>query len=300
MREMNIRSIDLNLLVALRALLEEKHVTRAAEKIGLSQPAMSRALSRLRKLLNDPLLVKGAGGFILTARAIELAIPLQAVFNEINHIISPPSTEPSKMQGEISIATRDNEMVTILPEVVKRVSLEAPGMALRVTPLVGDDLSLLDRQEVDFVMCGTESNIGSLYRQLLYKEDFVCLVSAKNPVVKKGLTLENFVALKHCVVSITGFGPGFVDTVLAKQGLKRDVSVRVPLFLATAPIIAESDLIVTLPRRLGILLAQNKNIVMLEPPLAMPSFSIYLYWHARNQNNPLHKWLRKLIAATIK
>lgn len=295
MRETNIRSIDLNLLVALQALLEEKHVTRAAERVGLSQPAMSRALARLRKLLNDPLLVKGASGFILTPRAIELAIPLHAVFNEITQIISPPSTEPLKMQSEIIIATRDYEMAVILPEVINQVSLEAPGITFRVTPLVGDDLTLLERQEADFIISGTESKIGTLYRQLLYKEDFVCLVSSKNPVAKKGLTIKTFAALKHCVVSITGFGPGFVDTILANQGLTREVSIRVPHFLATAPIIAKSNLIVTLPRRVGVVLAQEKNLVMLEPPISIPKFAIYLYWHARNNNNPIHKWLRKLI-----
>lgn len=300
MRETNMRSIDLNLLVALQALLEEKHVTRAAQRIGLSQPAMSRALARLRKLLNDPLLVKGSNGLILTARAIELAIPLQNIFAQVSHVISPPSTDPLKMQGEIIFATRDNEMAVILPEVVNQVSLQAPGITFKVTSLLGEDLSLLERQEADFIISGTESKIGTLYRQLLFKENFVCLVSSKNPVVKKGLTVENFIALKHCVVSITGFGPGYVDTILAEQGLMRNITIRIPNFLATAPIIAKSNLIVTLPRKIGVLLAQEKNLVLLEPPVSIPSFSIYLYWHARNQNNPIHKWLRKLITKIAK
>ena len=154
MRETNIRSIDLNLLIALKALLEEKHVTRAAERISLSQPAMSRALGRLRKILNDPLLVKGAGGFTLTTRASELFQPLQAIFSEINQIISPPTTNPAEMKGDIIIATRDNEMVTILPQVVKQIAMQAPGLTLRIISLQGDNLSLLDRQEADLSLVG--------------------------------------------------------------------------------------------------------------------------------------------------
>lgn len=293
---MNIKSLDLNLLVTLKALLEEKHISRAATRIGLSQPAMSRALARLRHAFNDPLLVKSTGGLDLSARATDLYQPLLNVLADINQLITPPSSHPSTMQGEIVIATRDNEMVSILPQVINCISKDAPGLTLRIVPLIGDDLSPLEHNKVDFIMTGTDSKSATLCRSTLYKEDFVCLVAENNPVVQN-FTLEKFVKMKHCMVTITGFGPGFVDTILAQKGLKRKITITVPHFLAASYIVASTDLVVTLPRKVGLLLSQQKNITLLEPPIKITSFSIYLYWHIRNKNNPTHTWLRKIIRA---
>ncbi len=295
MREVNIGSVDLNLLIALKALLDERHVTRAAEKAGLSQPAMSRALGRLRLLFKDPLLVRGAGGMVLTARAMDLQDPLQNILSEIGHIISTPTLEPSEMQGELIIATRDFEMASVLPQVIRKITAEAPGLSLRIVPLVGDDLTPLEQHQVDFVIAGTDSSSASLSRKVLFKDNFVCLVSADNPIVKQKFTLEKFLAMRHCMVTITDFRPGVVDTYLAQQGKKRVAAVRVPHFLAASYLIEDSDFIVTLPRRLGLLLSQHKKLAVLDLPFLVPGFSIYLYWHNRNQNNPVHMWMRKMI-----
>ena len=295
MRKTNIESLDLNLLVALKALLEEKHVSRAAERIGLSQPAMSRALGRLRKVLKDPLLVKGATGFTLTPRAIDLFSPLQIIFSEINQIVLPTAIEPSLMQGEIIIASRDHELTTILPKAINYISEHAPGLSFRFIQPKGDDLSLLERQEADFITCGAENSSGTLHRHVLYQEEFICLVSSKNPLSKKELTLKKFLEMKHCLVSTTGYGPGMVDDVLAKKGLKRKIIVRVPYFLAVSYIVNDSDFIVTIPKRLGKIMAQDNNLTLLTPPIQIPKFNVYLYWHTRNQNNPVHQWVRKVI-----
>lgn len=299
MHKMNIKSLDLNLLVALKALLEEKHITRAAIRVGLSQPAMSRALARLREVFNDPLLVRGANGLDLSARANDIYQPLLNVFSEIHHIMTPSFSQPEMMQGEITIATRDNEMVTILPQVLNCISKEAPGLTFRIISLVGDDLSPLEQNKVDFIMTGTDSKSATLCRSILYKEDFVCLVATNNPVAQH-FTLEEFVKMNHCLVSITGFGPGLVDTILAQKGLQRKIVIMVPHFLAASYIVANTDLVVTLPRRVGLLLSQHKKITVLEPPIKIPSFCIYLYWHIRNQNNPTHTWLRKIIRGNCK
>lgn len=294
MHETNIRSLDLNLLVALKALLEEKHVTRAANQVGLSQPAMSRALGRLRYILKDPLLVKGITGLEWTARAAELYDPLLTIFTEIHIMLTPAQLNPAEMVGDLSIATRDNEMATILPALIQTLSTAAPGISLRVTSMQGNDFSPLERNKVDFMITGSEAKSSVLSRYTLYRDDFVCLVAANNPI-KHQFTLTNFVKMKHCLVMITGQGPGRVDTLLEKKGLTRNVIIRVPHFFAAAHIVAESDLVVTVPRKMASSLAQHKKLVILEPPLTIPSFPIYLYWHIRNQNNPMHQWLRKLI-----
>lgn len=295
MHETNLRNIDLNLLVALHALLEEKHVTRAAERISLSQPAMSRALARLRETFQDPLLVKGASGMALTARAIDLYLPLQTILREISNIISTPTIDPASMQGEIVIATRDYELAAILPKIIGQVTLEAPNLKLSIVPLSGDDLGPLEHHNVDFVIAGTDKITSTLHRYTLYEEDFVCLISKHNPVMQRKMDLKTYVSMKHCLVSIKNFGLGYVDALLARKNLKRNIVVRIPHFLAASHIIADSELVVTLPRRLGELLSTNKKIVLVDPPLTIPSFPVFLYWHARNQNNPLHKWLRRII-----
>jgi DNA-binding transcriptional LysR family regulator len=293
MRQVNLSSLDLNLLVALKALLDECHVTRAAEKVGLSQPAMSRALQRLRLMFKDPLLVKGASGMTLTARATELNKPLQSILNEISHIITTPAIEPKDMRGEVVIATRDYEMATILPDVLKEVIDKAPGLLVKVVPMVGDDLSPLERNEVDFVVAGTDKTSAMLNRTTLLKDNFICVVAANNPCLRQKLTLNKYLAMRHCQISITEFRSGIVDTYLAEHGHNREIAIRVPYFtLAASAVAANSDLIVTLPRRLGMLLAKQKGLATIELPFKVRDFAIYLYWHVRNQNNPMHVWVR--------
>lgn len=294
MREVNLSSLDLNLLVALKALLDERNVTRAAESVGLSQPAMSRALQRLRVMFKDPLLVKGAGGMALTARALSLSVPLQNILNDISEIVAEPAIEPSQMRGEIALATRDYEMAVILPEVFSKVISSAPGLNLRVQSLIGDDFSPLERNEVDFVIAGTDHNSVSLRRKTLLTDNFVCVLSAKNPAVKKKLTLEKYLSMRHCVTMIIDYRTGIVDKHLADLGLSRNVVVKIPYFMfAASPIVAKSDLIATVPKRLGVLLAERKDLVLMDLPFKVRDFVIYLYWHVRNQNNPMHIWLRE-------
>lgn len=293
MREVNLSSLDLNLLVALKALLDERNVTRASEKVGLSQPAMSRALQRLRLMFKDPLLVKGAGGMTLTARAQDLYAPLQIILNDISHIVAAPAIEPSEMQGELVLATRDYEMAAIMPDVIRKVINQAPGLKIRVVSLLGDDLSPLERNEVDFVIAGTDRSSATLRRKTLLKDNFVCVMSAKNPAAKKKLTLEKYLGMRHCVTMITDYRTGVIDKHLADLGYARDAVVRVPYFmLAASPIVANSDLIATLPKRLGMLLGERKDLAIVELPFKVRDFAIYLYWHVRNQANPMHIWLR--------
>jgi len=300
MREVNLGALDLNLLVPLKALLEERHVTQAAEKVGLSQPAMSRALQRLRVMFGDPLLVRGSGGRMTrTARGNELLKPLLDVLQDVSHMIASPSVDPADMRGEVVIASRDYEMAALMPSMIARVSKLAPGLTLSLRPMVGDDLSPLEENRVDFVVAGTDRNLATLTRRTLLRETFVCVLAADHELAQQELTLENYLAMKHCVVSFAEqHTPGFVDRTLAERGQKRNIRVRVPYFLAAAHIVANSDLVVTLPRQLGLHLEQQQsNLKTLPLPLEVPPFSIFLYWHIRNQLNPIHSWLRELFLA---
>jgi len=298
MRETNLKKLDLNLLVALNALLEECHVSRAANRINLSQPAMSRALARLRIMFKDPLLIKGSTGMMLTVRAQDLYQPLQSILRDITHIVAPPTFDPKTMHGEIVIAARDYELATILPKVITKVTTLAPHLKLSVLQLFGDNLSLLEHQ-ADFALAGTESKSATLHRTTLFEEKFSCIQSRKNSTIHQKMNLKKYLQMKHCLVTISSFGLSIVDQILAQKKLKRNVVIRVPHFLAVSHIVAHSDLVATLPHRLCELISQQENIVLLDPPLKIPTFPIYLYWHVRNQENPMHKWFRELIKNSI-
>lgn len=295
MREVNISSLDLNLLVALKALLDERHVTRAADRVGLSQPAMSRALGRLRVMFKDQLLVKGANGMALTARASELYQPLQKLLNDVNQLMTPHTFEPAEMTGNIVIATRDYEMAAILPQAIKAISAEAPGLSVRIVSLFGDDLSPLERHEVDFVIAGTDRKSSTLVRKTLFSDNFTCVVSDGHPFSKKKPSMESYLNARHCIISFSEHRTGLVDSALAQKGFERKAVVSIPQFLAASHIAANSDLVLTIPRRLGKLFTASTNFVPLDLPFEVPSFSIYIYWHIRNEKNPIHSWVRKKI-----
>lgn len=299
MREVNLKKLDLNLLIVLNALLEERHVSRAAERVNLSQPAVSRALARLRMMFHDPLLVKGASGMVLTTRAKDLHQPLQGILRDITNIVSPPSFDPATMQGEIVIATRDNELVTILPNVITEVTKTAPHLKLSILPLIGNDLSILEHNKADFVLAGSESKSATLHRHLVMEEKFSCILSRKNSLIHQDINLKTYLKMKHCLVTISNFGEGVVDRVLAEKNLKRNIVLRVPHFLAVSHLVANSDLVATLPHQLCQLISQQENVSIIDPPLKLPKFAIYLYWHVKNHKNPIHQWFRKLIKPSI-
>lgn len=295
MREVNLKTLDLNLLVALNALLEEKHVTRAAQRIHLSQSAMSRAFARLKKMFNDPLLVQSAMGLALTERAQNLYHPLQLLLRDIHHLITPPAKLPSDMRGEVVIATRDYELAVVLPSVISKISREAPHLSLRIVPLTGSDLSPLEHHKVDIVICETDSDISNLHRHALYQETFVSLLSRNNSHYSRDLSLETFISMKHCQISIATFSLSMVDSLLLEKNLKRNIVVRVPHFSSAITVVANSDLIVTVPKRLADMHAEQYQLRIVPTPLPLPSFPLYMYWHARNQTNPIHQWIRELI-----
>jgi len=137
------------------------------------------------------------------------------------------------------------------------------------------------------------------HRHTLFEEKFSCILSSKNPAIRDGMSLETYLQMKHCLVTISNFGVGVVDTILAQKKLKRNVVLRVPHFLAVSYIIGGSDLIATLPHRLCELISRQENVRLVDPPLKIPKFPIHLYWHVRNQENPIHKWFRKLIRDSV-
>lgn len=297
MSKLNNRSADLSLLPALRALLEERSVTRAAERAGMSQPSMSRALARLRRLFGDQLLVRGPSGSMLTARAVILAAELPAVLDDMERLVRPPKFDPATAIGRFVIVTPDYVSLVLLPAVLRRVRREAPGIAIDIRSVASIDGYEALATTVDLVIGVVESGAGGLYHQRLFDDGFACLLPRSRARRGKPLTLDEYVAIPHAIITITGRGGGAVDAALERLGRPRRIALRIQSFLAVAWVIADSDVAVTLPRLVAEHTAPLVGLTVADVPLDLGTFTMTQIWHARRHKDPAHAWLREIVAA---
>ena len=295
-----LASIDLNLLVVLDALLAEKHVTRAAAKIGLSQSAASHALARLRELLGDPLLVRGTrGALVATPRAEAIAPALRRSLDGLRDALrGTPSFDPATARRSFRIGTADYGELVLLPRLVARFEREARGIDLWIVPQADDPADALAAGELDVAIGVWPSPAwpAGLYQRRLFDEDFRCVVRAGHPATKQRLTLVRYCELDHLVVAPRGTPGSRVDDVLSQLGRTRRVLVRVPHFLIAPHVIAASDLVVTLATRLARIYAEPLGLELLAPPFDVPGFTVSMVWHERAHHDPGHRWLRDELA----
>lgn len=297
MRKVDLNTVDLNLLVALDALIEERSVTRAAIRLGISQPAASRALSRLRRLFADALLVDGRTGYILSARAQEIRPALGRTLADVKKMLETNPFDPAVAVGRVRLLMPDFQAAALAPNLIIRLANEAPALDLDILPLGMTVMEALENDAADVAVGVFDDAPAGILRRRLYEDGFVTLMRAGHPAADRKLTLDRFLQLDHIVVSITGVGPAPVDTALAGIGHLRRVKVRVPSFLAAVEIVARSDLIMTLPSILAQAAAGLWRFAVLLPPLDLGNFAMSLLWHARHQDEPRHTWLRDTIVA---
>lgn len=300
MRDVDLRRIDLNLLVTLGALLEEKSVTRAAERLGMSQPAASRALARLRTLFSDALLVEARGGYILSARAEEIRPVLRRTLAGVGEILEARPFEPARATGHVRLLMADLEAAALAPHLLARLAAEAPMLDLDIMPPGNPLFETLEDDAVDAIVGVINEAPAGIRRRGLYADGFVTLMRAEHPAAESELTLERYLQLGHIVVSITGAGPAPVDVALARMGHRRCVKLRVPSFLSAVEIAAQSDLIMTLPSSLAQTAAGMGRFVAMPPPIDLGRFTMSLVWQARRQDEPKHRWLRRMIVDAAK
>jgi DNA-binding transcriptional LysR family regulator len=303
----NIKRIDLNLLVYLDVLLRERNVTQAANQLNLSQPAVSNGLRRLRELFDDPLLVRTSEGMTPTERALELEPTIREVLSNIDRAVQPRSEfEPKQAQRVFRIMASDYAESTLLPTVLGKLRTQAPGLTLDI--MTPSDVSFLDveRGKVDMVINRFDSMPQSFHQIHLWSDTFSCVLSPENPVLKD-FTLENYLKANHVWVSKTGMGVGvgvnpddvqrlgWVDAALNKLGKKRQIRVFTRHYQAAMTMAEQNDLIVTLPTRAAQLKVDNPRVVFRDPPLDIPPLELKMAWSPLLQHNPANKWLRKLI-----
>lgn len=299
MREVNLRSVDLNLLVVLQALLETRHVTRASEQLNMSQPAVSRALQRLRSTFDDPLLVRTSQGFDLSARGVDILPRLRLLTSGVEQLIAPPRFDPSQAVDVVRVYGLDLEVACFVAPLLKVLRREASRMRLEVRTEPRNHFELLEAGEVHFSLTGMEPSAGEgQYRRLLIAQSgIVCMMSADNPLAEGELTLERYLSASHGLVSMTGKGPGHIDDRLAELGHKRHLALRLSNFMTAADFCDTSDLLFILPEIVAQRIAQGRNIILKPVPveLTAPMINFFLYWHERFHHDPMCRWVRQRV-----
>lgn len=290
---------DLNLLLTLQALLEERHVTRAAKRLHLSQPSVSVQLAKLRAFFGDPLLLPGPRGMRPTARAEELREPLRIALLELERAVLPSRAfDPGVATATWRVAAADYGELAILGPVVPRLRAEAPGTRLAV---LTSQPSLVARQaesgEIDLCLHTLEGAPESLRSRVLFHEQYVLVGRAGHPALKRRPSLAQFRALEHVVVSPDGGGfVGVTDRVLGAAGTARRVVLSVPRFLSAVAAVSSTDLVAMLPSRL---VAGRRELRVVAAPFDVPGFDMAMLWHERAHRDLGHAWLRERIVETV-
>lgn len=292
--------LDLNLLVALDALLRERSVTRAARRVGLTQPSMSRALGRLRAMLGDALFVRSGRGLVPTPRALALQPELGGALERLATAVAEQRPfDPASAERTFHVSTADYGMAILAPLVTARLFGQAARLRLVLhAQSAGDDEALVDGRLDVLLVPRRPSTPGCVWTKLL-SDELVCLVRRDHPAIGAELSLAQYGSLGHVFVSPTLATAGVADQALGRRGLRRHVAVVVPSFLVAPVIAAESDLIATVPSRIAKLLVGRLPVRSFPVPLELPPVTVSMAWHERMRRDPAHAWFRRLLVSEL-
>ncbi|MGT8857805.1 LysR family transcriptional regulator [Enterobacter sp. 186315] len=293
----DLRTLDLNLLKTLDALLDERSVTRAAARLSLTQPAVSGMLNRLRDYFDDPLFIRVPHGIVPTTRAEELATPIKRILADINVLLQPVAFDPLTANLTFTIAATDYALRAVVVPFIAALKTQAPGIRVRVVPVTpGSLVSQLEQGNIDVALITPHTTPDELHSRALYDERYVCMMRADHPNAGEPMTLDRFCALEHVLVSYEGDGfRGVTDSALEKIGRTRHVGLSVSHFLVLPDVLALSDMIAVVPERI----AENQTgMFICETPVPVPGFTKSMAWHGRTHRNPAQAWLRGLLLQT--
>jgi DNA-binding transcriptional LysR family regulator len=305
MHQIDIRQLDLNLLNILKVLIDESNVTKASEKLNLSQSATSHALNRLRKMFNDPLLERSPSGMTPTPRALALRESLANILVDIEELVKEPIFVPESARGTIRIAASDYATTVILPPVLKQLAQQSPYLDIECFDWHPETFERIKNREIDLGLGVADLNgMTGLRCQNLFKERFVSIARKDHPIFQN-ITLESYVASPHALITITGSpilsikksSKSHVDRILEELGVKRRVMLKLPHFLSAALIVGKTDCILTLPHRIALLYANIAHIAIFDPPIDLGEYNYMQIWSKRCDHIPLQIWLRNLISS---
>lgn len=306
MDDLRLERLDLNQLLALHWLLEERSVTLAAKRMMVSQPAMSRSLASLRKTFGDPLLVQTGRAMTPTQRALGVREPLMRAIEGLRIAVRQPEAfDPRTTTASLRLAANDYPGGVCVQAWLDHVTDEAPGVGLTVAPINPELPSRLASGAVDLVVVpdlalrnlSAFADVAQFVQKEVVRDEFVCVMRKDHVMARKRLTAEAFVRLDHVLVSPTGAGDGVVDERLQKRRLSRRIAYRVPSFLMALPVVAATDCVATLPRLL-VSHAAGEWVVR-EPPVELPLLVLLCAWHPSRTSDVIHKWMRERLMAAI-
>lgn len=294
MPNLHLRNVDMNLLVPLQALLEERNVTYAGKRVNLSQPAMSRVLKRLRDAFSDALLIRDGRDYQLTARGQALLQDLELMLPRLERLWRGQRFSPRDAKGRIRIIMTDYATAVILPLIVGTVSSAAPGLRIHVSTWQEDAYEDLLAGRADLVFSALAPP-PPLHTEVLFQEHFICLVSEGHSGRGKALNLNQYLKHGHVMVEMEPNQQTLVDRPLAEVGKRRRIALVVPYFVAGVAALRGTELILTVPSRVTQSVLGRYSFRQVKAPSEIPSFQYLMAWHPRLDNENLHRWFRHIV-----
>ena len=291
---MNVRDVDLNLLRVFDAVLRERGVTTAAVGLGLTQPAVSNALSRLRGVFGDPLFVRTASGMDATPFARELAEPVRQALALLDSALAHgPGFDPASATRAFRFYMSDLGQIEFLPPLLERVQKTAPGVRLEAVALEVEDIAgALAAGALDLAVGFLPSLGPPVRRRALFRDPYLCLMRADHPI--RALTRKKFLEASHALVTYRG-GHRIIEEALERAGFARRIALRVPHFTVVPMVLERTDLILTLPARVARVFERRGKLKSLPPPIPIPQAEVAVHWHERFEADPGNRWLRELV-----
>lgn len=299
---MNFQTLDLNLLRVFDAVMAERNLTRAAEKLALTQPAVSNALRRLREAVGEELLTRTARGVTPTPRAEKLWSDVQASLVRLRAAFDPGEFDPTRDVANFRLAMADATAVVLMPHLIAEVELQRALTNFRILPLITrDPSSMLERGEIDLAVgyfpglvaaLQTPGGGDTLHHERLTDTEYVCVMRREHPLAAHGLTLDSFCEAHHLLVSLSGRPHGFVDEALSALNRSRRIVLTVNQFFTAGRVVARSDLLTVLPASFIHATGYHPELVQRPLPVALPRVHVEAVWHMRNDRVSSHRWLR--------
>jgi DNA-binding transcriptional LysR family regulator len=294
---MELTDIDLNQLVLFQQLMIERRVSKVAEKLGVTQPAVSNTLAKLRRQFGDELFVRTPSGMMPTPFAEQLAEPIGYALGMIHSGLNQYARfEPSSVKRSVTIGMTDIGEIVFLPELVERLRQEAPGISLSTVRTTNTNLrDDMESGKVDVAIGLLPQLKAGFFQRRLFRQRYVCLFRKGHPLDRKRFTLADFRQAEHLVIVSAGTGHGKVDELIRRAGVERQVRLTVPHFVSVGHILQRSDMVATVTERLADSLVKPFDLTYRPHPIDLPEVAINLFWHAKVHRSPAHQWLRGVI-----
>lgn len=294
---MDLKDVDLNLLVVFNELHKHGRVSVAAQILGISQPGVSNALSRLRKLLGDELFLRTSRGMVPTPYAQSLARPIADALGALHGTLNArASFDPARSERAFVIGVNDVGETYFLPRLMQALDSVAPGVTIRTVRTTSIDVrDEMERGRIDLAMGFLPGLKSGFFQRLLFRQPYVCIFRQDHPLAHSGVSVRQFRAAEHVAIVSEGTGHGVVDEVIGQAGIRRLLRLTVPHFIAVGPVLQATDMIAVVPRRFADCACKPFGLATAPCPVKIPESVINVFWHARNHREPANQWLRQVV-----